>query len=443
MSLSRRSFIRNTGAAALGSWAALPLLSAQSSPLLLGTPAARQGSRTKTLVVLFLRGGTDGLNLVVPHGDPHYTSLRPTIAQPKPGDSDGVIDLDGFFGLHARLAPIAPLFESGLARAIHAVGYDRNSRSHFEEQDRWETALIGDQLASSGWLNRHLGSTEGRGPVRAVAVGDNLPRILKGPAEVFAFRNLAEIKLPELRMTDRALNTLLRKSYRSSDSDGVSSELTSDLSLAEQLEAAGVSAVTAAEELARVTQGEYQSAVEYPKSALGRKLREVARVIKADVGTEIAVVSLDGWDTHRGQGRGPSGQLGQLARTLAESVRAFADDLEDRLDDTLLITLSDFGRTAFENGSEGTDHGWGNCLFAVGGALKTGVETPVLGKWPGLAKDQLHDERDLEQTTDFRSVIAEVVTQHLDNPNLDRVIPGFEPEPVHLLTRPSARRTRL
>ncbi|MCW5764358.1 MAG: DUF1501 domain-containing protein [Phycisphaeraceae bacterium] len=433
MNVTRRFFLQSTGALALYLGVSpLTLLGANGLPL--GTRTVKKG---KTLVVIFLRGGADGLNLVVPHADAAYAKMRPSIAVPGPAaKAEGrAIDLDGFFGLHPRLAPLVPLFESGMAVAAHAVGYDKNTRSHFEEQDTWETGMTGNTIHSDGWLNRHLATSQGHGQIRAVSIGDALPRILHGKAPAFAIRGLDDLTVPTGKAPTESIAAALEHAYccgAPSQRAGVQADATDLLS-----QSAGTT-LDGMEQLRELAKAKYEPAAPYPRSGLAGRLMQVARLIKADVGLEVAELDLGGWDTHNNQGNGQFGPLANLAGELAEAVAAFTADMGDRMEDVLLVTISDFGRTAHENGTNGTDHGWANCLFAVGGAVqRAGKANPargrVVGQWPGLAPDQLHQKRDLLHTTDFRDVLGELVKVHLGNDNIQTVLPQHQFKPVGLV----------
>ncbi|MEE8142379.1 MAG: DUF1501 domain-containing protein [Planctomycetota bacterium] len=421
MPVTRRFFLQSTGAlAAYLGVVPFDMLSAAD-------PKAANGPQGKILVVIFLRGGVDGLNLVVPHADPYYSKLRSSIAIPAPGQEGGAIDLDGNFGLHPRLDALVPYFRSGQAVAAHAVGYDRNTRSHFEEQDVWETGVIGNTIYSDGWLNRHLATTVGTGPVRAVSVGNSLPRILRGKASAYALRGLSDLTLPKLRGDADVVAAALQQAYQEHLQSGMAQQL-----LAET----GQATLEGIRMMRGVADAEYRPQVEYPNTELARRLREVARLIKADVGLEVAEVDYGGWDTHQNQGNGAGGAFGKLAQTLGDAMAAFCGDLKERLDKVLVVTLSDFGRTAAENGTRGTDHGWANCMLAVGGAVARaggGEPRPVVTRWPGLGPEQLHQGRDLLHTTDFRDVLAELVQVQLGNPHLEKVLPEYSARPLGLI----------
>lgn len=438
--LTRRYFLKTSGAV-LSYMGVCPLLPRMSLAGIDPVAAARH----KTLVVIFLRGGADGLNLVVPYADSSYAGLRKGLAVGAPAGDAGAgsaIDLDGFFGLNPRLGALKPLFDEQLAVAAHAVGYDRNTRSHFEEQDTWETGVVGNTIGSDGWLNRHLlTSTSPTGAqLRAVAIGDSLPRIMHGKASAFAIRGLDDLALPAPKKGDPgAVTAALERAYGAGSPGEAPGDAEEIASARQLLSRATTATLDGIGQLRGITGVEYKPAVEYPKSDLARKLMQIARLIKADVGLEVAEVDLGGWDTHQNQGRGGEGQFGNLAQQLGDAISAFTRDLGDRINDTLVVTLTDFGRTAAENGTGGTDHGWANCMFLVGGAVRRGHQArsggfkPVIGNWPGLAPDQLHQKRDLLHTTDFRDVLGELVATHLGNPNIRAVLPQHEFRSVGLV----------
>jgi len=426
MKITRRFFLRTGGA--LAAYCGLSPLRVLGTETLAAAGAPVAVRRGKTLVAIFLRGGMDGLNFAVPHGDRNYYELRKGIAIPRPGGEAGALDLDGFFGLHPAAASLLPMVKSGEAVLLHAVGYSENTRSHFEEQDVWETGVIGNTLGSDGWLNRHLLTSEGHGPIRALAIGNTLPRILHGNAPAFAVRGIADLDLPKTKLPGESVAAALEHAYAAP-------------SAADRAEAMDLLARTAGTTLdavallREVAKRPYQPGAEYPKSGIADQLREAARLIKAGIGVEVVEIDYGGWDTHSGQGN-QNGTFANLLRSLSEALAAFRKDLGDGMEDVLVLTLSDFGRTASENGTGGTDHGWGNCMFALGGPiLRAGGGQPrhVLGKWPGLGLGELHDKRDLLHTTDFRDVLGEVVRVHLGNPNLEKVLPSHTFAPVNLV----------
>ncbi|MEM6673539.1 MAG: DUF1501 domain-containing protein [Planctomycetota bacterium] len=405
--LTRRSFLQAASAAGL-SFSTLRAATFEDDPT--------GGKRKPTLVVVFLRGGVDGLNLIVPYGEDAYYRLRPQLGIRRPGSADGTaIDLDGFFGLHPAAASLAPMFQSGLAACVHAVGTPANTRSHFEEQDRWETAVDGAELETSGWLNRYLSGSRGRGPVRALALGERLPRSMRGDVATLALRGLDDL-VPRGSQGDleRTL-TALGRAYGGGKGGG-SSEL---------LRREGRASLEALEQLKDVARNPPASKVEYPNTDLGRRARELARLVRADVGLEIVELDVGGWDTHENQGAA-QGTYANNVRQVSDALAALVRDLEDDLDDLMIVTVSEFGRTAAQNGTFGTDHGWGSCVLALGGpVLRTRAKRkgPVLGDWPGLEREQLNQERDLAHTTDFRDVYAEMLT-FLGCKDVGEVLPG-------------------
>jgi uncharacterized protein (DUF1501 family) len=361
----------------------------------------------KTLVTIFQRGGVDGLNMVIPFGERSYYDFRPTIAVPAPSrESEGAIDLDGFFGLHPALRPLYEIYEREELAIIHAAGSPHSTRSHFEAQDYMESATPGVKTIGDGWLNRYL--HENQHPeattFRGVAMGTGLPKALEGPAPALAVGDMAGTDLVRSArslyesMYDRESNALL---------SGTSHEM-----------------FNAIDQLAELDPSGYEPAdgATYPNSEFGRSLRQLAQLIKGDLGVEIAFVDIGGWDTHVNQG-GLTGQLPGLLTNYANGLSAFYTDLGDRMGDVVVMTMSEFGRTARENGSAGTDHGKANVMFVMGGGIKGGS---VYSRWPGLAPEQLNEDRDLAMTTDFRDVFAEVLMSHLEAENPDAVFPDFE-----------------
>ena len=426
MQITRRFFLKSTGALAVYcAISPFDLLADTTN----ANVTAQIVKRGKTLVVIFLRGGADGLNLIVPFKDPAYYTLRKQLAIPLPGQENGAIDLDGFFGLHPRMKALEPLFASGQAVAAHAVGYAGNTRSHFEEQDTWETGVAGNTIHSDGWLNRHLATSEGHGPIRAISIGDKLPRILRGKATAYAVHGISELAPPQTLGDPNLVTAALEHAYKTDPN--AHTDAARDL-----LAQSGKATLDGIQQLQALSKREYKPGVEYPKTELARRLSEVARLIKLDAGLEIAEIDYDGWDTHQNQGGGIQGPFGNLVQTLGDSLAAFCADLKERMNDVLVVTLSDFGRTAAENGTGGTDHGWANCMLAIGEPVAKagkGSSRKVVTNWPGLGPEQLHEKRDLLHTTDFRDVLAEVVRVHLGNPNLEAILPGHQFKPVGLV----------
>lgn len=420
--INRRTFLRHSaGFTLLGSLAPHTLFAD-------GAPEIRPTRKGKTLVAVFLRGGIDGLNVVIPHGDDDYYTHRSSIAIARPahGNPNACLDLDGMFGLHPAAGALMPLFKSGHARALQAVGYAKNTRSHFEEQDTWETAVAGNALSADGWLNRHLASSSGHGTIRAVAIGGNLPRMLRGRAPAYAIRGIGDLAMPATAGDAGILRAALETAYCSKPNAMHSG-------LADLLAQTASATLEGTRQLEAIAKEDYQPehGATYPNHTIARQFREAARLIKADLGTEVIQIDYGGWDTHDNQG-GATGGFANRLRELTEAMAAFHTDLGDRMGDTLVITMSDFGRTVRQNGTNGTDHGWANCMLAVGGSL-TASDRPVLGDWPTLAVENLQQGRDLQHTTDFRDVLAEIAIHHLGNPNSSHIIPQHTTKKVGLV----------
>ncbi|MDQ2889205.1 MAG: DUF1501 domain-containing protein [Gemmatimonadota bacterium] len=364
----------------------------------------------KTLVCLFQRGAADGLNVVVPHGEKAYYDMRPTIAVARPGQPAGAIDLDGFFGLHPSLAPLKPLWDQKLLAPIHAVGSPSTSRSHFDAQDFMETGTPDVKGTSDGWLNRLL-AVEGTCqqcqavPFRAIAMTPQTPRILEGPSETIAMNSLGEFSVRATGTEVERLEAL----YRTGSADLV--------------HGAGQEMFDAVKMLHSANPQQYapRNNAQYPKSQFGQRLMQIAQLIKSNVGLEVAFADVGGWDTHVNQGSG-TGQLAGRLDDFAKTLAAFTQDLGDQMNDVLVLTMSEFGRTAHENGNRGTDHGHATAFFVLGGGVKGGK---VYGKWPGLAPEQLNEGRDLKLTTDFRTVFSEVAVKHLGATRVEKIFPGY------------------
>jgi uncharacterized protein (DUF1501 family) len=376
----------------------------------------------KVLICLFQRGAADALNTVVPHGEKAYYAMRPSIAIPQPSRSvaNGAIDLDGFFGLHPALAPLKPLYDRGLLAPVHAVGSPSTTRSHFDAQDYMETGTPDVKGTTDGWLNRYLAAKGtcdecnlAKTPFRAVSLTPQTPRILEGPSATVAMNSLDEFSVRATGNSAERLEAL----YRTGSADLVHGTGTEMFDAVKMLRSANPQKYLP------------QNGAEYPRSQFGLRLLQIAQLIKANVGLEIAFADVGGWDTHVNQGSS-TGQLAQRLDDFSRSIAALVADLGERMDDVVIMTMSEFGRMARENGNRGTDHGHAGALFVIGGHVKGGK---VHGKWPGLEQEQLYEGRDLALTTDFRSVFAEVVSDHLGARALDRIFPGFAASPRDFL----------
>src|SRR6266571_1683411 len=410
--MNRRYFIKS-GSIALASIGVMT-----SAPTFLRRALAETvdrviGGRRKTLIAIFQRGAVDGLNVVVPYGEHSYYDLRPNIAIPKPnGGAEAALDLDGYFGLHPSLASFKPLWDSKRLAIVHASGSPDNTRSHFDAQDYMESATPGVKSTQDGWLNRYLQSKSDpqKSLFRAVSMTQNMPRAMQGKASTLAISNLADFNI--------------RAGQSSAAVQGGFEAMYDDKLVNDALHGTGRETFEAINYLKQVNPGQYkaENGATYPQTPFGNSLRQIAQLIKAGVGLEVAFTDIGGWDTHVNEGN-QQGQLSNLLRQFSSAIAALYTDLGQRMDDVVVLTMSEFGRTVKENGNRGTDHGHANAMLVLGGPVKG---RRVYGRWPGLEPAQLNDGRDLALTTDFRRVVGEAVARHLGNAQLDAVFPGFE-----------------
>lgn len=333
-------------------------------------PLVASTRRRKVLVVIFQRGAVDGLNMIVPYGERAYYAARPSLAIPK----NDVLDLDGFFGAHPSLASLMPFWKDRSLAIVHAAGSPDATRSHFDAQDFMESGTPGVKSTKDGFLARALPAAKEHAP-RAIAVTSSMPRIFAGAPDAISAPDLGKFR-----------------------NDGAS----------RLFAAMYPDAFEAARVLASANAGG------------GTPLQQIAKLIKADVGVEIAFTDYQGWDTHAAQ----PNTLANNLRRFADDIAAFAKELGSRMSDVMLVTMSEFGRTVHENGNRGTDHGHGTVMLALGGNVRGGK---VHGKWPGLEREQLYEGRDLAVTTDFRDVFANVLTKHMGVASMEKVFPGFTP----------------
>lgn len=387
--------------------------------VVLGSEANASGGRRKTLISIFQRGAVDGLNMVVPFGESNYYELRPSIAIPKPqsGNADSAIDLDGFFGLHPAMSSFKPLWDSKRLAIIHASGSPDNSRSHFDAQDYMESATPGVKSTADGWLNRYLQSKKDaqQTSFRAVSVTRNLPRALMGRAPSIAMSSVSDFTIRAGKSSENLQNGF----------EALYAQQTRD-----KLAGTGRETFEAVNYLKKVNPAQYkpENGAVYPANPFGNSLRTIAQLIKSNVGLEIAFTDMGQWDTHVNQGNS-RGQLANLLQQFSAGIAALYQDLGQRMDDVIVLTMSEFGRTVRENGNRGTDHGHANAMFVMGNSVRGGK---VYGQWPGLKNDQLFEGRDLALTTDFRDVFSEVASGHLGAKDLKFVFPGY-----HQRTRPN------
>src|SRR3954464_3898390 len=396
--VSRRVLLKN-GAFALVSIGFAPSFLAR-------TAAAAAGRRSRRLVGIFQRGAVDGLSVVVPFGEREYYRARPSIAIARPGGADGAVDLDGFFGLNPRLAPLKPLWDRRELAVVHACGSPDAARSHFDAQDYMESATPGVKSTGDGWLNRYLQARRAQqdSAFRAVALTAQLPRMLQGTAPALAMSQIAAFGV-----RDYAASASFEEQYQAA-ADRI-------------LNGTGREAFDAMKTLKAADPTRYQPehGADYPRSAFGQALRQIAQLTKADVGLEVAFAEVGGWDTHVGQGAA-QGQLATRLDDFGRSLAALVTDLGDRMADTVVLTMSEFGRAVNENGNRGTDHGHGNAMMIIGGGVRGGGGH---GGAPGLSADKRYDGRDLAVTTDFRDVFGEVVTRHLGLSDAHTIFPGY------------------
>lgn len=409
MPITRRAFMKDGALAVIGT-AAVPTFLTRSV-LAQATTAQAQG---KKLVIIFQRGAADGLNVVVPYREPAYYQYRPTIAIPQ----NQVIDLDGFFGLHPAMAPLKPLWDQRHLAVVHASGSPAPTRSHFDAQDFMESGTPGLKATVDGWLNRALQAEDlawpqrQHTPFRAVALGEQIPRTLDGRVQAVALDNIRNFGVQSstaaagfAAMYDQSTDSVLH---------GTGQETFEAVKMLRAADPAGY--VPAA-------------GVEYPNGPFGNSLRQIAQLLKADLGVEAAFADIGGWDTHQNEGAA-EGQLAGRLREFSLGLSAFWNDMGSEAENIVLVTMSEFGRTCRQNGTGGTDHGHANVMFVLGGPVKGGR---VYGRWPGLEQEQLYQARDLAITTDFRQVLGEAAYRTLGSRNLELVFPGSRLQTNHFL----------
>jgi uncharacterized protein (DUF1501 family) len=400
--ISRRIFLKD---------GALALVSLGFAPEFLARAVAAGTARQKVLIAIFQRGAVDGLNMVVPFGERDYYTARPTLAIARPSaDENSAIDLDGFFGLHPRMRPLKDLWDSKNLAIVHACGSHDDTRSHFDAQDYMESGTPGVKSTPDGWMNRYLHAKEHQKatPFRAVALAQQLPRVLQGSAPALAIGQISQFGIRAGGATD-----MMQSSFEAEYAAAANTILGS----------AGQEAFNAVRMMKAADPARYapDNGAEYPRSPFGNALKQIAQLIKADVGLEVAFAESGNWDHHANEGAAV-GILANRLDDLARGIASLARDLGDRMQDVVILTMSEFGRAVTENGSRGTDHGHGNAMMAIGGGIRGGT---VYGRWPGLSPEQRHDGRDLAITTDFRSVFNEVLRGHLGLRDTSRVFPGF------------------
>jgi uncharacterized protein (DUF1501 family) len=396
--MNRRHFLTCAGLGTLSAFAQNSWLGVNAAP----------NSNPRRLIVVFLRGAVDGLNVVVPYNEPSYYQYRTKIAIPKPGSPDGALDLDGRFGLHPAMAPILPLWQQGSLAFVHASGLTKEIRSHFDAQYFMETGIPGSSRRQDGWMNRLLVEANNKSPLQAISISANVPQILTGKMPVTSIgstRQAGNRQTIDRQEVSAAFDQLysgtdvLGRTYRGGRA--ARAQLLKDLET----------------EMKMANNG-----APLPKG-FAAETRALARLMVKDPRIQIAFLQLGGWDTHINQGA----SKGLLARNLGELSQGLAtlqQELGAIYGNTQIVVMSEFGRTAKENGNGGTDHGHGNAMWLMGGATKGGK---VYGQWPGLSPEQLYQGRDLQVTTDFREPIAKILTNHLglNGSSTAKILPKF------------------
>ncbi len=402
---TRRAFLGRGGLAFVGFGVA---------PRSLARLASEARSRNKTLVVLFQRGACDGLNTVVPFADRAYSAARPTIAIPAPrgGSRDAALDLDGCFGLHPALHPLLPLWKDGSLAIVHAIGSPDPTRSHFDAQDFMESGTPGIKSTEDGWLNRCLQARPDpqATPFRAVSLTPTLPRALAGRAPAVAVASLRDFGLAA---SSSGVGRRFEDLYAGAGPPALRDAGQEAFEALDMLKAADPARLPA------------RNGAVYPRGPLADALKQIAQLIKAQMGVEVAFAEVGGWDHHAAEG-GVNGQLANRLRDLGSSIAAFHRDLGSRMQDVVVATMTEFGRTVRENGTRGTDHGHGSVALVLGGAVRGGR---VHGRWPGLAAGELYESRDLAVTSDFRDLVAELASRHLGVADPSLVLPRFDWSP--------------
>lgn len=369
--------------------------------------------RGDVLVVVFLRGAADTLNMIVPHGEAAYYRLRPTLGVPRPDDrhaklEERAVDLDGFFGLHPTMRPLLDAWEAKHLGIVHACGAPDVSRSHFKAMALMERGVDDERGPASGWIGRHLATldTGNTSPLRAIGLGELPQRSLSGSVPVSALRSIADFHLGGNVEAARQMQAALTLLYAADESLGGLGQDTLDiLGILDKLDPVATSANAA-----------------YPSSDFGLGLQQISMLVKADVGLEVAAIDVGGWDTHFAEGS-TEGQMPNLMADLASGLAAFHADMHEHMNHLSVVVMSEFGRRAYENASLGTDHGHGSLMLLVGGSVDGGK---VLGRWPGLEEGQLFGPGDLAVTTDYRDVLAEVCLKRLNNPFVEQIFPDHQ-----------------
>jgi len=384
--------------------------------------------RGDTLVVVFLRGAADVLNMVVPHGEEAYYQLRPTLGIARPDDlrskkEERTVDLDGFFGFHPNMSFLLEAWQSRQLAIIHACGAPDESRSHFKAMELMERGVDDERGPASGWIGRHLATlnTGNSSPLRAVGMGTRPQRSLSGSVPVSALRSIADFHLGGDPRALQQMRAALNYVYQD---DALGQDTLSIMDTLQKLDPTNYQPFDTASPVRAAS-----PITNYPDTEFGLALKQTAMLIKAEAGLEVSAIDLGGWDTHFTQGS-MTGLMPNLMKDLAEGLAAFHADMADHMNKLTTVTMSEFGRRAYENGSLGTDHGHGSMMMVLGGNVDGGK---VHGQWPGLEEGQLIGPGDLAVTTDYRDVLSEVLTKRLNNPAMGDVFPEYQPKPVGIV----------
>ncbi|MEM1108761.1 MAG: DUF1501 domain-containing protein [Planctomycetota bacterium] len=406
MSPTRRDFLKSSGVMLGAGVAGL------SPRLTYGAPNV-DGSQPPTLVVLYLRGGADPINTIIPFGDPLYSRLRPTIQVPvrQRGNAKGVLPINKYFGFHPSLKELADLYDEGMMCPILNCGSTHSTRSHFDAQDFMERAAPGIKSVTEGWLNRYLYATKtgDDADLRAVSLQETLPRSMRGQYGALAVPGYGADRVMNKfeDLYDCDSNKEAKKKNAGGNTENVSAEteLLPEEAMRQRIAEAGDESIRKLREINDHVDGKRRGGKGYPDTRLGRQFRDLAKLIKAREGLEVAAIDYNGWDHHAYQG-GSNGTMSNMLRNFSRSVGAFVDDMGPGMDRTLVLVMSEFGRTVRENGNNGTDHGRAGYMMAIGGMVNGGK---IYGKWTGMERRNLVDGRDLKVHTDFRRVFAETL----------------------------------
>jgi uncharacterized protein (DUF1501 family) len=417
--MDRRYFIQLLLASAISPFISVPCGWAYSN--------GKDNTNGKRLIVVLLRGGVDGLNVVVPYGDSNYRRLRPTIAITQPGTASGVINLDGYFGLHPALAPLMPFWNDHSLAFVHSSGSPDPTRSHFDAQAYMETGTPGNKSVATGWLNRLIKELpSAHSPVEAVSIGSVLPLMCAGPSTVATVNDLS--RGPHMMPIDRPILSNAFSAMYTGRSDDVGQAFNEGMSAHRTIEQ-DLQSLPAASSGDQAAMSREQIIANHGAPIISNKSTfgsQVANLLNKEASMQVVFLDFGGWDTHVSQGNG-QGQLANHLQPLASGLAELVSGLGPLYKNTTIIVMSEFGRTAAENGNRGTDHGHGNVMWLLGGGVQGGK---IYARWAGLAPGQLHEQRDLQTTTDFRNVIASTLHNHFDvsRAGLTRVFPDFQPD---------------